>query len=132
MAGKTVIIRGSEQRELLTSMVSTLDVGTVVRIMPLSRSLSQNDKMWALLTDISRAKPMGLDYSPVVWKALFMSAFGIESKFIEGLCGEPVPVGYHTSSMSKPQMSEFLEFIQAWAAEHIEFQGGTKRWNRDQ
>ena len=102
---------------MLSSIAGTLPVGTVVRIMPESRSLSQNDKLWALLTEVSRAEPKGLIYPPEVWKVLFMSLFGIECKVIEGLSGEPVPVGFHSSRMSKQQMSELIEFIHAWCAE---------------
>lgn len=103
---------------MLSSIAGTLPVGTVVRIMPEGRSLSQNDKLWALLTDVSRAKPQGLEYPPEIWKSLFMSAFGIECKVIEGLAGEAVPAGFHSSRMSKQQMSELIEFIHAWCAEN--------------
>ncbi|WP_353143308.1 recombination protein NinB [Paracoccus sp. (in: a-proteobacteria)] len=42
------------------------------------RTISQNAKMWACLTDIALAKPEGRAMSPEAWKSAFMSALGYE------------------------------------------------------
>ena len=116
MKGLTYIIRGELERDRLIKAIRSLPLNTVVRIMPEGRSLSQNDKMWALFTEISRDKPQGRDFPPEVWKNIFMSAYGIECRFVPGLEGEPVPVGYRSSHFSKQGMSDFLEFSEATAA----------------
>ncbi|MGR1580705.1 recombination protein NinB [Thalassobius sp. S69A] len=35
-----------------------------------------------------------------------------------GLNGEPFPVGFRSSAMTVSQMSDLIEFISAWAAQH--------------
>jgi len=73
--------------------------------------------MWAMLTDVSRAKPEGRMHTPDTWKALFMQACGHAVHFEMGLSGEPFPVGFRSSRLSKAQMSELIEFILAWGTE---------------
>ena len=82
------------------------------------RSLPQNARMWAMLSEIAdAAEHNGRKYSPEAWKCLFMHALGHEAKFMVGLSGEPFPVGFRSSRLSKEQMGELMDFIEAWAAE---------------
>ena len=81
------------------------------------RTLDQNAKLWALLTDISRAQPRGIQKTPEAWKALMMHACGHEVQFEMGLNGEPFPVGFRSSKMNKEQMSELIEFIISWGTQ---------------
>lgn len=54
-----------------------------------------------------------------MWKAAVMHACGYEVQFMQGLSGgEPFPVGYSSKELSKEQMSELIDFIQAYGAEH--------------
>ena len=115
---QVVILRGNQQRDLARSYIASAPDNAVVRISPESRSLDQNAKMWALLSDISRAKPEGRCHTPEVWKCLFMKACGHSVQFEVGLDGEPFPVGFRTSRLSKAQMSELIEFIHAWCAQN--------------
>jgi hypothetical protein len=92
--------------------------GWVAELREPKRSLDQNDKMWAMLTDISRAEPMGRKHTPDDWKAILMNACGWECQFIEGLDGRPFPQGFKSSQLSKSQMSSLIEFMFAFGAEH--------------
>ena len=92
--------------------------GSVVTFARPKRTNSQNDKMWAALTDISRAKPLGRMHTPDIWKSLMMKACGHEVQFLTGIDGEPFPAGFRTSKMNKEQMSELIEFILMWGAEN--------------
>jgi hypothetical protein len=76
------------------------------------RSDEQNAKMWAMLSDISRAKPEGRTHIPEVWKCLFMSACGHQVQFVIGLDGNPFPAGFKSSRLSKHEMMDLITFIQ--------------------
>ena len=47
-----------------------------------------------------------------------MKACGHAVQFEMGLDGEPFPMGFKTSRLTKEQMSELIEFIHAWAAQN--------------
>jgi hypothetical protein len=81
------------------------------------RSLDQNDKMWAMLTDISRAEPLGRKHTPDDWKAILMNACGWECQFIEGLDGRPFPQGFKSSQLSRRQMADLITYMMAFGAE---------------
>lgn len=115
---QTVILRGEPQKALAHQFIEQVPNGTVLKFQKPGRSLDQNAKMWAVLSDISRARPQGRTHTPEVWKSLFMAACGHETRFVEGLNGEPFPVGFRTSQLTKAQMAELIEFIQAWAIQN--------------
>jgi hypothetical protein len=74
--------------------------------------------MWALLSDVSRAKPKGLCYSTELWKCLFMQACEHEVMTMTGLDGLPFAVGHSSSKLTVSEMSELIEFIFAWGSEN--------------
>ena len=92
--------------------------GYVCRIEAPKRTGEQNDKLWAMLTDVSVSKPQGRMHTPEMWKCIFMQACGHEVQFLTGLDGLPFPSGFRSSRMSKAQMSELIEFIGAWGSEN--------------
>ena len=47
-----------------------------------------------------------------------MHAMGHEVAFMTGLSGEPFPIGFSTSKLSRAQMAELITFIEAWGAEN--------------
>ena len=113
----TVIIHGPSQRAYARTLVNAAPEGFVMTIRPPRRTVDQNAKLWAMLTDVSRAKPDGRNHPPETWKALFMHALGWEQQFHMGLNGEPFPAGFRSSRMNKEQMSDLIEFIYAYGAE---------------
>lgn len=110
---QTVILRGRNARELACHMVCQAPDGFVCQVKEPKRTSEQNDKMWAMLSDISRAKPEGRRHTPDDWKAIFMNACGWEVQFIEGLDGRPFPSGLRSSQLTKKQMMDLITFIQA-------------------
>lgn len=115
---QTVILRGLEQRALACQLVQIAPQDAVVTIKEAGRSLDQNAKMHAMLSDISRAKPQGRKHTPEVWKALMMKACGHQVQFVLGIDGEPFPVGFRSSRLSKSQMTDLIEFIYQFGAEN--------------
>lgn len=115
---QTVILRGDAQRQLAKRLIDRAPVDAVVTIKAASRTSDQNAKMWAMISDVSRAKPEGRTLTPELWKSLFMQACGHEVQFLNGLDGMPFPVGFRTSRLNKSQFGELIEFIYAYGTQH--------------
>jgi len=84
------------------------------------RTLDQNSRLWAVLTDIaSQAEHHGRKYPAETWKFIFLSALGREMQFVPALDGHGmIPIGQSSSDLSKTEMSALLELMEAWASEH--------------
>jgi hypothetical protein len=115
---QTVWLRGEYQRRLAHQLIDKAPINAVVKISPEERSVSQNDKMWAMISDISRHKPEGRIHVPEVWKAIFMAACGHEVQFEHGLDGRPFPIGFRSSHLTKSQMSDLIECIISYGQQH--------------
>lgn len=89
-----------------------------------ARSSEQNRKLHALLGEIARQKQWaGIWLSTEDWKRLLTAAWirvsGGQVRVLPSLDGAGVDVLYqHTSRLSKLEMSELIEFVQAWAADN--------------
>ena len=118
MTGQTIALTNSYRRKLAHQLIDQAPYGYTVHIKAPTRSNAQNDKMWAILGDISRAKPDGRSMTPDLWKAVFLQALGHEQQFLMGLDGNPFPMGFRSSKLSKEQMSDLIEFIHSYAATH--------------
>jgi hypothetical protein len=116
--GQTVRLVGVAQREFAHRLIDKAPRGAVLNVREASRSGEQNAKMWAMISDVSRAKPEGRTHTAETWKALFMSACGHAVQFENGLNGQPFPIGFRSSRLNKLQMSELIETIYEYGARH--------------
>jgi hypothetical protein len=108
---------GPTQREHAKAMIDAAPTGHVVTIRAPHRSLDQNAKLWAMLTDVAMAEPDGRRHSPETWKALFMHALGHQARFLQGLDGEVFPIGFRSSKLSVREMADLISFIDAWGTQ---------------
>jgi hypothetical protein len=120
MSRALVVIRSSSDRERIARWARQAPAGTRVEFKQERRSLPQNDRMWAMLTDVStQKKHCGRRYTPDQWKVLFMHACGREVQFIPALDKSTfIPWGQSSSDLSKAEMSNLIDFISAWGAEN--------------
>lgn len=90
-----------------------------VEFKPRTRSLDQNAALWGFLTDISNQVVWhGKTLDPESWKHIFSSSLKKQT-VVPNLEGDGfVVMGISTSKMSKQEMSELLELIQAFGAQH--------------
>lgn len=116
--GQTVILRGDVQRALAKRLIDAAPRDAVVNVHEAKRTLDQNARLWALLSDVSRAKPEGRTHTADVWKALFMHACGHAVQFELGLNGQPFPTGFRSSHLTKAEMSDLMECISEYGARH--------------
>ena len=113
-----IILASKFARERAHALVERAPPNFVVSIDAPKRTLDQNRKMQAMLTDISVSKPGGERFTPEEWKERIMHACGWECQFLPGILdGRPFPTGYRSSRMTKAQMSAMIDWMQAWGDE---------------
>ena len=90
----------------------------VLTIRPETRSLQQNARLWAMLTDISQQVDWyGRKLSPENWKHVFSAALK-KQDVVPGLDGGFVVLGLSTSKMTVGEMAELQELMEAFGAEN--------------
>jgi hypothetical protein len=105
-------------RQRAKDLIDRAPTGFVATVSEPKRTTDQNSRLWAMLSDVALAKPMGRRHTPEEWKCIFMAACGWEVLFLEGLDGRPFPQGFRSSQMTKSQMTTLQDFIEAWGAEN--------------
>lgn len=116
---QTVILHGNSQRAFAKTLIDRAPVDAVLTIREATRSTDQNAKMWAMLSDVSRAKPEGRSWVPETWKAAFMHVLGHQVQFCEGLDNAgPFPLGFRSSRLTVLQMADLITCIQEYGDRH--------------
>ncbi len=118
MIPQTVILSSKSSRASAVDLIHLAPAGAVVTVKPPKRTIDQNAKFHAMLSDVSRAKPGGRMHTPDTWKSLFLHACGHAVQFETGLDGRPFPVGLRSSRLSKEQMAEVITFMLQWGDEN--------------
>mgnify|MGYP003646458588 FL=1 len=114
----TSILNSKLNRERARNWCSQAPEGAVVTFKQVKRTLGQNDKLWAMLTEVAQqAELNGRKYKPDQWKVIFMNALGHEQDVIQGINGDWVPTGFKTSRLEKEQMSDLIMSIEQYCAE---------------
>lgn len=91
--------------------------GYCVEVKPKTRSLEQNARLWALLTDVSHQVDWyGRKLTPEDWKHVFTAALS-KQDVVPGIDGGFVVLGKSTSKMSVAEMAELQTLIEAFGAE---------------
>jgi len=97
--------------------------GYAVEIKPKNRTLDQNAKIHALIQEISRVVVWAGKLQEVeTWKRLLTAAWlrarGEPVEMLPAIDGYGVDVVFRpTSKLTVEEMSEFIEYVHAWAAE---------------
>lgn len=108
---------GPIQRQFAKSEIDRAPHGWIVTLKEPTRTVDQNARMWAMLTDLSKQQPDGIVETPDGWKMLVMHAAGHECQFMQGLDGRPFPVGFRSSRLSVRQASDLMDWISAYGDE---------------
>jgi hypothetical protein len=88
-----------------------------IEVKPETRSLAQNARLWAMLGDVSRQVDWhGRKLSPTAWKHIFSAAL-TKQDVVPGIDGGFVVLGKETSKMTRAEMSELQELMQAFGAQ---------------
>lgn len=120
MSRVAVVLNSRMARERVCRWVMNAPLNTRVEMKEPKRSLPQNDRMWAMLTDVSRqVAHHGVKLSPDDWKLVFLEALGRELRMVPNLDGTGfVNLGRSSSDLSKAEMTDLIELIFAYGAQH--------------
>lgn len=115
-----ILIGAPDTRARAADWCQRLPPGTRVEFKKPKRSLDQNSKMWASLTDIAMQLGWhGQKLTPDDWKLIFIDALKRELRLAPNLDGTGfVNLGRSSSDLSKEEMSDLLELITAFGATH--------------
>jgi len=88
-----------------------------LEIRPEKRSDAQNRRLWAMLSDVSKqVEWYGHKLTSEEWKDVFSASLK-RTKVVPGLDGGFVVCGQSTSKMTKAEMCELQELIEAFGAQ---------------
>lgn len=124
MSRAVLTLDSTAKREQAIDWIRKAKTGSRVEFKGPARSLDQNSRFWALLTDVAvQGRIDGRRYNTEQWKLMFLHAYaeerGIEIKYLPALNrAGMVPCGRSSSDLSVQEMSEVMEYISAWGAEN--------------
>jgi hypothetical protein len=120
MSRAIVTINREFDRMRAANWINTAPIGTRVEFKASKRSIPQNDRMWAMLTDVAtQLAHHGQRLTANQWKLLFLDALGRESVTVPALDGKGiVSLGMSSSDLSKEEMSDLIEFIAEFGTRH--------------
>lgn len=118
MSRALLTLRTVADRDRACRWVRQAPIGSRVEFKSPRRTLPQNDRMWAMLTDIARQVDWyGQKLTPDDWKDVFTASLR-RAHVVPGIDGGFVPLGMRTSDMSKEEMGALMTLIEAFGAEH--------------
>ena len=120
MSRYTVTISSDQDRTRAVQIVRQAPAGSRVDVKAAKRSLPQNDRMWAMLTEVARQLPWhGVKLRPDDWKLIFLDALKRELRTVPNLDGTGfVNLGRSSSDLSKTEMTDLIEVIFKFGAQH--------------
>jgi hypothetical protein len=119
MSRAIVTLNREYDRMRAQDWIKSAPLGTRLEFKAAKRSVPQNDMMWSLLTEVAtQVEWHGSKYKANEWKLIFLHALGKETRFAPSIHGGVVSLGVSSSDLSKEEMSDMLELIQAFGAEH--------------
>lgn len=129
MSRAQIIIRGSADRSRATAWVSQAPLGTRVEFKQTKRSIPQNDRMWAMLTDVARQLEWhGQKLTPDDWKLVFLDGLKGETRTVPNIDGNGFVSLRRSSDLSKEEMTEMMDLIEAFGTQHgVEFSDKQER-----
>jgi hypothetical protein len=120
MSRATVILNSDTDRKRVSGWAQKAPAGTRVEFKAVKRSLPQNARLWAMLTDVAVQLPWhGLRLTPDDYKLLFLDALKREVRMVPNIDGNGfVNLGRSSSDLSKSEMTDLIEIIHAFGASH--------------
>ncbi len=120
MGRAVLVLDHPSKRRDAASWAAKAPAGTRVEFKGPKRTLPQNDRMWAMLTDIARQKLWhGVRLTPDDWKLVFLDGLKREIRAVPNLDGTGfVNLGRSSSDLSIPEMTDMIELMFAWGAQN--------------
>jgi hypothetical protein len=118
MSRALVIVNSQAVRDKIATWAKNVPWNTRVEFRAPKRTLPQNDKLWACLSDVAQqVEWYGQKLNATDWKDMFTASLR-KARVVPGIDpGSFVLLGLHTSTMDKEEMSNLIELIHAFGAE---------------
>jgi hypothetical protein len=115
-----VTIWSDVDRLKCVKLIEAAPKGSRVEVKAMKRSLPQNDLMWSLLTDVALQLPWhGVKLRADDYKLIFLDALKREMRMMPNLEGNGfVNINQSSSDLTKGEMSDMIELIRKFGAEH--------------
>lgn len=129
MSRAILTLRSAGDRSRAHSWIEKAPKNTTVEFKAERRTLPQNDRLWAMLTDVAtQVEWHGQWLTPTDWKDMFTASLR-KARIVPGIDpGSFVLLGLHTSRMDKEEMSLLLDLIEAFGAERgVTFNDGQEQ-----
>jgi hypothetical protein len=132
MSRALIVVRNDRDRERAASWAMQAPPGCRIEFKETKRSLPQNSRFWALLSDLARQVTwapggQGIRLTPDDWRLIMLDALKREVRMVPNLDGNGfVNLGRSSSDLSKAEMGELMELIVAFGSKHgvVFFDGG--------
>lgn len=124
MSRAILTLDSTAKREQAIDWVRKAKTGSRVEFKGPARSLDQNSRFWAMLTDCAvQGRINDRRFNTEDWKTMFMTAYaeerGVDIRHLPALNrAGMIPCGRSSSDLSVAEMSELMEWIAAWGAEN--------------
>jgi hypothetical protein len=120
MTRAVIVLTEEAERQKAARWAAKLPPGTRIEFKAPKRSIPQNDRMWAMLTDVAtQLKWHGLRLTADDWKLIFLDALKREVRMVPNLDGNGfVSLGRSSSDLSKQEMTDLIDLIGAFGANH--------------
>ena len=113
----TFALTHAQARQNAAQAVMQAPDGYFVTLKAATRSLEQNARLWAMLTEISRQVVWhSRKLTPEEWKHVFTAALS-KQDVVPGIDGGFVVLGKATSKMTKSEMAELQTLMEAFGAQ---------------
>jgi hypothetical protein len=114
------VLNTQADRIRAVTLIHRAPAGARMEIKAAKRSLPQNDRMWAMLTDVAtQLEWHGQKIRADDWKLIFMDGLKRELRIVPNLDGTGfVNLGRSSSDLTKAEMTDLIELIFAFGANH--------------
>lgn len=120
MSRAVLVLYGNTERRKAADWVAKAPALTRIEFKGPRRTLPQNDRLWAMLTDVAeQMRWHGQKLATEDWKLVFLDGLKRELRLVPNLTNNGfVNLSRSSSDLSKQEMSDLLELIAAFGAEH--------------
>lgn len=120
MSRALITIHGRADRERAIKWIGQAKAGTRLEFKGPKRTLPQNDKFWAALTDVAtQVEWHGRRLTPDNWRLFFLDALSRELDLVPNMSGDGfVDIGRSSSNLSTVDFSDLLELVMMFGAQH--------------
>lgn len=120
MSRAVLILNGDVNRRKAAHWCAKLPLNSRVEFKGPKRSVPQNDRMWAMLTEVAaQVSWHGLKLTADDWKLIFLDALKRELRLVPNIDGNGfVNLSRSSSDLSKAEFSDLMELIEMFGTQH--------------